>query len=119
VVKANVSDRTAMDNVWVKTDKPLPAARPEMHLTEAQLTPFIGEYELMPGFNLAVTREGTQLFCQATGQPRFEVFATSPTRFFLKVVEAEVEFYTDEKGAVDKMTLFQGGQEMEGKRIKK
>ena len=118
VVKAVVSDRTAADNQWVRTDKPIPAARPEIQLTEAQLTPFTGEYELMPGFNIAVTREGAQLFCQATGQPRFEVFAASPTRFFLKVVEADIEFYPDEKGAVNKMVLFQGGREMEGKRVK-
>lgn len=118
VVKAVVSDRAAADNLWIKTDKPMPAARPELQLTEAQLTPFTGEYELMPGFQIAVTREGTQLFCQATGQQRFEVFAASPTRFFLKVVEADVEFYPDEKGVVNKMVLFQGGKEMEGKRVK-
>lgn len=118
VIQAIVSDRTAADNKWVKTDKPIPAARPEVKLTEAQLTPFTGEYQLMPGFNIAVTREGTQLFCQATGQPRFEVFASSPTRFFLKVVEADIEFYPDDKGVVNKMVLFQGGQEMEGKRVK-
>lgn len=118
VTHAIVSDRTAADNKWTKTNKPIPAARPEIKLTEAQLTPFVGEYQLMPGFNIAVTREGTQLFCQATGQQRFEVFASSPTRFFLKVVQADIEFYPDDKGVVNRMVLFQGGQEMEGKRIK-
>lgn len=118
VIKANVDDRVAAENLWVKTDKPLPAARAELQLSEAQLTPFVGEYELMPGFNIAVTKEGTQLFCQATGQPRFEVFAASPTRFFLKVVEADVEFYPEANGVVNKMILFQGGQQMEGKRVK-
>ena len=118
VVKAIVSDRTAADNLWVKTDKPMPTARPEIKLPETDLDKFTGEYQLMPGFNIAVTREGAQLFCQATGQPRFEVFAASPTRFFLKVVEADIEFYPDEKGAVNKMVLFQGGQELEGKRVK-
>lgn len=118
VVQAIVSDRTSADNMWVKTDKPLPSARPEMQLPEADLEKFIGEYELMPGFNIVVSREGTQLFCQATGQPRFEVFAESPTRFFLKVVAAAIEFYPDEKGVVSKMVLFQGGQEIEGKRVK-
>lgn len=118
VLKATVSDRMAADNLWVKTDKPLPAARPEIKLPEADLEKFVGEYELMQGFSIAVSREGAQLFCQATGQPRFEVYATSPTRFFLKVVEADIEFYPDEKGAVNKMVLFQGGREMEGKRVK-
>ncbi len=118
VVKAIVSDRTAADNLWTKTDKPMPTARPEIKVAEADLEKFVGEYELMPGFNIAVTREAAQLFCQATGQPRFEVFAATPTRFFLKVVEADIEFYPDEKGAVNKMVLFQGGQELEGKRVK-
>ena len=73
-----------------------------------------GEYELAPGFSIKVTREGTQLFCQATGQSRFEVFPINPTRFFVKVVDAEIGFYPDEKGVVNKMVLFQGGQEMPG-----
>ena len=118
VVKAVVSDRTSDDNQWVKTDKPIPAAKPEMQLPEADLDKFLGEYELAPGFNITVTREGARLFCQATGQPRFEVFAETPTRFFLKVVDAAVEFYPDDKGSVAKMVLFQGGQEIEGKRVK-
>lgn len=118
VVKANLNDRTAADNLWVKTDKPLPTARAEVQLTEAQITPFVGEYALMPGFNIAISREGAQLFCQATGQPRIEMYAASPSRFFLKVVEADIEFYPNEQGAVDRMVLFQGGREMEGKRVK-
>jgi len=118
VVKANVSDKNAPENLWVKTDKPLPAARPEIQLTEAQVLPFVGEYELMPGFNIAVTNEGGRLFCQATGQQRFEVFASTPNRFFLKVVTADIEFYPETDGKVNKLVLFQGGQEMEGRRVK-
>lgn len=119
VVKANVSDKNSAENLWVRTDKPMPAARPEIQLTEAQLQPFVGEYELMPGFNIAVTNEGGQLFCQATGQPRFEVFATTTTRFFLKVVTADIEFYPEPDGKVNKLVLFQGGQEIEGRRLSK
>ncbi|MDO8969053.1 MAG: DUF3471 domain-containing protein, partial [Saprospiraceae bacterium] len=116
IIKANVDDRQSAENLWYKTDKPLPSARPEIQLSEAQIKPFLGEYELMPGFNLAVTNEGTQLFCQATGQQRFEVFPTTPTRFFLKVVEADIEFYPEPDGSVQKMILFQSGQQLEGKR---
>lgn len=118
VVKAIVSDRTAANNLWFKTDKPLPTARAEIQLPEVDLDKFTGEYQLAPGFNIAVTREGKQLFCQATGQARFEVFAESPTRFFLKVVDAVIEFYPDENGMVPKMVLFQNGREMPGLRIK-
>lgn len=118
VTRAIVSDRTANDLLWNKTDKPLPAARTELALPETELEKFVGEYELAPGFVIAVTREGTHLYCQATGQSRFEVFAETPTRFFLKVVDATIEFYPDDKGAVPRMVLFQSGREVEGKRIK-
>ncbi|MBL7807274.1 MAG: DUF3471 domain-containing protein, partial [Saprospiraceae bacterium] len=114
VVQAHMTDREYNHMAWTKTDKPLPAARMEIKLSEAQLKPFEGEYELAQGFNIKVTREGTQLFCQATGQERFEVYPSSPTRFFLKVVEAEIEFYPGENGMVNKMVLFQGGREMPG-----
>ncbi len=116
---AIVSDRTSDESLWEKTDKPLPVMRPEMKLTEAQLEKFVGAYQLSPEFTITVTREGTQLFCQATGQQRFEVFATTANRFFLKVVDAEIEFYADETtGSVTKLVLFQGGQEMPGERVK-
>jgi CubicO group peptidase (beta-lactamase class C family) len=119
VIKANVSDRNAEENIWVKTDQPLPDERQEIQLTAQQLMPFAGEYNLMPGFNIAVSQEGTHLFCQATGQQRFEIFPSSATRFFLKVVEADIEFYPEADGTVNKMILFQGGQQLAGTRIKK
>lgn len=118
VLQASVSDKVSENNLWTKTDKGMPAARQEIALSEAQLKPFEGEYQLMPGFNIVVRRDGTQLKCQATGQEEFEVFAASPTRFFLKVVQADIEFFPNENGTVDKMVLYQGGQELEGKRVK-
>ena len=118
VVKAVVSDRTSPAHVWEKTDKLLPAGRQEIQIPESELDKFIGEYELAPSFTIAVTREGAQLYCQATGQPRFEFYPESPNRFFMKTVDAVIEFHVDEAGAVPSMTLFQGGQDIRGKRVK-
>jgi hypothetical protein len=58
------------------------------------------------------------MYCQATGQPRVEIFAASPTRFFLKVVDGELEFSTDEKGVWNKLLLDQGGHQLMGIRVK-
>jgi CubicO group peptidase (beta-lactamase class C family) len=118
VQQAVVSDRTANDHVWVRTDKPLPAARAEIKVPEAELEKYVGEYQLMPGFNIAITREGQRLFAQATGQDRLELFAEKPARFFMKVVAADIEFYPDGTAKAPRLVLFQGGQEMEGKRVK-
>src|SRR5690606_36856774 len=73
-------------------------ARPEVAVPEATLRKYVGRYELAPTFVVEVTAEGEKLFVQATNQPRFRVYAASATRFFLKVVEAEVEFLTDSAG---------------------
>ena len=48
------------------------------------LQTYIGSYELMPGFVLAVTLEGNQLSAQATGQPIAPIFAKTENVFYLK-----------------------------------
>jgi len=53
---------------------------------------------------------------QATNQPKFPVYPESQTKFFLKVVDAEVEFVADDKGQVNSVILHQGGQDHKGVR---
>ena len=118
VTSVTLDTRTAVGDIWTKTDAAIPEAPKEVLLSEAQLERLVGEYQLAPTFSITVTREGAQLFGQATGQPRFELFAKSELRFFLKVVTAEIEFFLDADGTVGKMILFQGGQEIPGGRVK-
>jgi hypothetical protein len=111
--------RTRMgDEQMTRTDRPLPAAPKAVPVDPAVLQRYIGVYELQPGFNLTFRADGGRLFTQATGQEEFEAFATSPTSFFLTVVDARMEFYPEADGSVQRMKLFQGGAELEGKRIK-
>jgi len=44
------------------------------------------------------------------------MFAESETRFFLKVVDAQVEFVKNDTGRVTNLVLHQGGQDMKGVR---
>ena len=44
------------------------------------------------------------------------LFAESPAKFFLKVVDAQIEFFRDEKGSVTHLVLHQGGRDMKGLR---
>ena len=92
----------------------LPSERKEITVPAKILAGYVGNYELSPNFSLAVTLEGDQLMTQATGQPKFPVFAESETMFFLKVVDAEVEFFKNEKGEVTHLVLHQGGREIKG-----
>ena len=45
-----------------------------------------------------ITREGDQLFAQATGQGKAPIYAESDRRFFYKVVDAQITF-TVQNGA--------------------
>jgi hypothetical protein len=79
---------------------------------------YVGVYPLAPNFALTITREGASLFGQATGQPKFELFAESPTEFFLKVVDAQVTFEKDATGKVTGLVLHQGGMNLPGSKTK-
>jgi CubicO group peptidase (beta-lactamase class C family) len=94
----------------------LPADRKEVALPPAVLGRYPGTYEIAPGFSLVVTLEGNQLMAQATGQPKFPLFAQSESSFFLKVVDAQVDFVADDKGTVTHLILHQGGRDMKAPR---
>jgi hypothetical protein len=63
-----------------------------------------------------MTVEGGRLMTQITGQPKFELFAESETRFFLKVIDAQVEFFVDPSGTVTHLVIHQGGRETKAPR---
>jgi len=92
----------------------LPSERKEIAVSPAILEKYVGTYELMPNFDIVVTLEGSQLMSQATGQSKFPMFAESETKFFLKVVDAEVEFFKNDKGDVTNLILHQGGHDVKG-----
>ena len=83
-----------------------------------QLNKYVGEYELMPNFIITISLERGKLFAQATGQPEFQIFPLSQTKFYYKVVNAQIEFTETDAGEVHQLILFQGGREMPAHRVK-
>lgn len=96
---------------------PLEETRTSIELDEETLASYVGQYALTPAFILTVTLQKNQLSVQATGQSALPIYPESETRFFYKLVDAQLEFQQDEAGKVESVTLFQGGQEIIGKRI--
>ncbi len=90
--------------------------RKEIAVPPKILTQYAGTYEIRPGFDLVITLEGDQLISQATGQGKMPLFAESETRFFPKVIDAEIEFFKDDKGAVTHLVLHQGAAEIKAPR---
>ncbi|KAA5532252.1 serine hydrolase [Taibaiella lutea] len=98
--------------------KPIPAAPVynEIKLPENTLSAYTGQYKLDEEFILTVTKEGTQLYAQATGQNKFPIYAYAPDKFFVKVVDAHMEFIT-EGGKITKMMFHQGGADIPAPKI--
>ena len=100
-----------------------PPPEPVEERTEVEVSPeimadYVGVYELMPGFEVTVTLEDGQLHLQATGGVKAPVFAESETKFFLKVVNAQVTFVRDESGEVTQLILHQAGQNTPGRKVR-
>ena len=116
IISADADDSGEI-TIYKRTDKPVPS-HVEIKLEPEVLANYRGEFELSPGFVITVTLEGDSIFTQATGQSKVEIYPESETKFFLKVVDAQLEFVKDESGRFNKMILHQGGRDVEGKRVK-
>jgi CubicO group peptidase (beta-lactamase class C family) len=88
-----------------------PPTRAQVKVDPTILARYVGSYELAANVSVTFTLDGDHLMTQITGQPKFQLYAESPTKFFLTVVDAEVEFVPDSQGQVHKMILYQNGQE--------
>lgn len=121
IVLSNASNnvgRLTNDLAAILYNKPytIPVANKEIKLDDAVLQQFVGEYQLAPNFSINFTLKEAYLYGQATGQPPFQLFAKSDKRFFLKAIEAEVEFIKNAEGKVTEMILYQNGREIKGQK---
>jgi len=95
----------------------LPVQRIEIKLDTKKLEELVGQYELNPDFIITISLDKDQLYLQATGQQKLEIFPESETEFFLKVVDAQIIFQKKD-GNVTGLILYQANQEMPAKKIK-
>jgi hypothetical protein len=96
-------------------------AKPVTHVA-IQVNPtilgaYIGNYQFDKDFLMAITQNGDQLYAQATGQPRVDIYPESETNFFMKVVDAQITFVKDANGKVTHLILHQGGRDFKAQKI--
>lgn len=63
-----------------------------------------------------ITLEGDRLMSRATGQGKLPIFPETKSKFFLKAVDAQLEFFKDESGKVSHLVLHQGSAEIKALR---
>lgn len=98
-----------------ETIQPRPL-KTEIKLPASKMDDLAGEYELRPGFILKMWRDGEKFMTQATNQGPVQAFPASENKFFLKVVDAELEFERGADGRAVAVTLHQGGRDMKAPR---
>ncbi|HLT24194.1 MAG TPA: serine hydrolase, partial [Ignavibacteria bacterium] len=89
----------------------------EIKLKNEDLVKFVGRYELSPGFFIEISVFEDQIFAQATGQSRYEIFPITEIDFMLKVVDAKIKFLVGENDVVRGLTLFQNNQSIVGEKV--
>jgi CubicO group peptidase (beta-lactamase class C family) len=85
----------------------------EVPMSAEMLAAYPGNYVGRGGFS--ITLENGRLMGQIPGQPKFEMFAEAPDKFFLKVVDAQFEFIREE-GKVKALLFRQGPANMRAER---
>jgi CubicO group peptidase (beta-lactamase class C family) len=90
----------------------------EIKVDPSSYDAFAGKYDYGDGQSImTVTREGDHLFAQLTGQPKYEILPMSPTKFFWKIVDAQVEFVKGDSGKVQKAIHHQSGHTFEAPKL--
>ena len=119
-VQESESGRIANDLLAIVLGRPyqVPAERTVAKIDTKVYDDYVGEYQLSPTFSIAVTRDGDRLITQATSQGKHEAFPESESKFFLRVVDAQLTFVRGSGGKVTHLILHQGGRDQKGVKIR-
>jgi CubicO group peptidase (beta-lactamase class C family) len=93
--------------------KPAPVPqRTAIELSPDVLARYPGRYPLTPDFVLEISVRDGALYVHPTGQPVLRLWPEAETRFFLKEVDAVIDFVRDASGATTGLVLHQNGRDM-------
>ena len=121
VVLTNTA-RTRNDDIGMHllSGAPLLQPPPERHairLSAAALERYVGRYQFTPTGDVVVIRRDERLFAKLPGRRAIEMFAQSPTSFFLKVWDSQLNFIIDPDGRVTGLVTHQNGRDRPAARL--
>jgi CubicO group peptidase (beta-lactamase class C family) len=90
----------------------LTTERREITVPAATLAKYVGDYALTPAITMTIAIDNGHLTAQLTGQGKNQIFAQTETLFFLKAVDAQIEFAAD----AGSLVLHQNGRDMKATR---
>ncbi len=95
-----------------------PSERKVIAVASSVLDKYVGQYQFATNFILNITNEDGKLMAEGTGQPKEELFAESETGFFLKSVDARINFVKGEQGNITGLLLLRGGRSAQMQKTK-
>ncbi|HET7651247.1 MAG TPA: serine hydrolase [Gammaproteobacteria bacterium] len=90
-------------------DAPLAPAEKAVSMSSSKLDDYVGSYQLAPHFILDISRQGDQLYAQATGQGAFPLFASGTDEFFARIANISLSFKRGADQKVNGLILHQNG----------
>ncbi len=122
VALANAATGVGIDDIGAHVIAPgqavnltIPKARYPISLPAAALDRFVGVYRYAPGDEFPVTRGAASLLMGA-GPSQFPIYPETPTRFFAKVADVELDFAAG-PGPSPAVVLHQDGKSFTYRRI--
>jgi hypothetical protein len=137
VVLSNASTPIGVDDIGMyllNPNAPLADPEPPREHTEVQIDPtlldnYTGRYQVTPHLVFEITRDGDRLFAQgfaqlpqnrpgdATGLPKFELFAEGGNEFFARVSDLRITFEIGPDGRAADLIVHRAGRDMPGFRL--
>ncbi len=93
-------------------------AHKEVAIDPALLDRYVGRYRFDDGNVMAITRLGTRLISQMTGQDPIGIYPESDQQFFVKLLEAQITFEASGDGPAPALILQQDGETWRAVRIR-
>ncbi len=111
-------------NIWLR-ELPEPAAfvpaadlaGEVMALAPAVLERYVGRYEVSPGRNFTIKREGDKLFANFYSDRWFEIVAHSEREFSMKRAAVDLKFDLDSEGRPKSFVFHIGGRQDAAKKV--
>ena len=114
-VTAMMMDSNGTKSRAEKTGEKL-VMRTAIAIDPAKLERYTGKYEITPTATLTITQKEGGLWA-STGKLEYPIFPASESTWFAKAIDLEFVFAFDEDGVARAITLHQGGQSREMKRL--
>ncbi len=124
ILLSNASDQSLEDitnsiyAILYNKQYELPKERTVIKLPEETLKQYEGEYEIRPDLHVIMTIKDGELLASPTGQSPKNLHAEKEDFFFEMEEDVQVEFTRNDKKEVDALILYQGGRQMQCKKIK-